>query len=140
MTPKPLAWTDRALDDLEQIAADDPVAAEQWVEGLLAVAQCAAELPTSGRSSKAELVATGVFAVNFMCCPCAVRSRRVSALERMWVGSSRPTHAPWRAAFARIAAARKDVSPSPYSSMFRANRWSASYMSASPRCIMCAHG
>lgn len=72
MTSKPLAWTDRALDDLEQIVADDPVAAEQWVEGLLAVAQCAAELPMSGWTSKAELVATGVFAVNFMCCPCAV--------------------------------------------------------------------
>jgi toxin ParE1/3/4 len=53
VTPKPLVWTDRALDDLEQIdayiAADDPIAAEQWVEGLLAAAQRAGELPMSGR-------------------------------------------------------------------------------------------
>ncbi|KIG19004.1 Death on curing protein, Doc toxin [Enhygromyxa salina] len=53
MTPKPLVWTDRALDDLEEIdayiAADDPIAAERWVEGLLAAAQRAGELPMSGR-------------------------------------------------------------------------------------------
>lgn len=53
MTPKPLVWTDRALDDLEEIdayiAADDPIAAERWVEGLLAGARRAGELPMSGR-------------------------------------------------------------------------------------------
>ena len=53
MTPKPLVWTDRALFDLEEIdayiAADDPIAAERWVESLLAAAQRAGELPMSGR-------------------------------------------------------------------------------------------
>jgi toxin ParE1/3/4 len=53
VTSKPLVWTDRAIADLEQIgeyiALDDPVAAERWVEVLLAVAQRASELPFSGR-------------------------------------------------------------------------------------------
>jgi plasmid stabilization system protein ParE len=53
VTPKALVWTDRALDDLEEIdayiAADDPIAAERWVEGLLIAAQRAGELPMSGR-------------------------------------------------------------------------------------------
>lgn len=53
MTPKPLVWTDRATADLEEIgeyiALDDPVAAERWVELLLATAQRAGELPFSGR-------------------------------------------------------------------------------------------
>lgn len=53
MTSKPLVWTDRALGDLEEIdayiAVDDPIAAERWVEGLLAAAQRAGELPMSGR-------------------------------------------------------------------------------------------
>jgi toxin ParE1/3/4 len=51
--PKPLIWTDRALRDLEEIdayiAVDDPIAAERWVQGLLAAAQRAGELPMSGR-------------------------------------------------------------------------------------------
>ncbi|MCA9686037.1 MAG: type II toxin-antitoxin system RelE/ParE family toxin [Myxococcales bacterium] len=53
MISKPLVWTDRALEDLEEIdayiAADDPIAAEQWVEGLLVTARRAGELPMSGR-------------------------------------------------------------------------------------------
>ncbi len=53
MISKPLVWTDRALSDLEDIdayiAADDPIAAERWVEGLMETAQRAAELPMSGR-------------------------------------------------------------------------------------------
>lgn len=53
MNPKPLVWTDRATTDLEEIgqyiALDDPVAAERWVEVLLATAQRAGELPFSGR-------------------------------------------------------------------------------------------
>jgi plasmid stabilization system protein ParE len=53
VTPKPLVWTDRATADLEEIgqyiALDDPVAAERWVEVLLATAQRAGELPFSGR-------------------------------------------------------------------------------------------
>jgi toxin ParE1/3/4 len=46
-----LIWSDRALRDLQAIdtyiAADDPVAAERWVDKLLAAAQRTAVLPHS---------------------------------------------------------------------------------------------
>lgn len=48
-----LRWTKRAVEDLEQIAEyiarDKPRAAERWVEQLIAVAERAAALPSSGR-------------------------------------------------------------------------------------------
>lgn len=48
-----LIWSDRALRDLQAIdayiAADDPVAAERWVDKLIAAAQRAAVLPNSGQ-------------------------------------------------------------------------------------------
>jgi toxin ParE1/3/4 len=51
--PLPLVWTDRALNDLEDIgdyiAADDPVAAERWVGELMRAAEQAASAPLSGR-------------------------------------------------------------------------------------------
>ncbi len=53
MTPKRLTWTTRASDDLDAIdayiAEDNPIAAERWIEELLATAQRAAEMPLSGR-------------------------------------------------------------------------------------------
>jgi toxin ParE1/3/4 len=46
-------WTDRALNDLEDIgdfiAADSPAAAERWVGGLMSAAEQAALAPLSGR-------------------------------------------------------------------------------------------
>lgn len=48
-----VAWTERAVADLraidDYIAADNPVAAEQWVGRLIAKAEEAARGPTSGR-------------------------------------------------------------------------------------------
>lgn len=59
MTPRrrsrarPVVWTDRALLDLEAIgdfiAADNPRAAERWVEALMATAERAAAMPMAGR-------------------------------------------------------------------------------------------
>ena len=49
-----LVWSDRALRDLQAIdayiAADDPIAAERWIDKLLAAAQRAAVLPHSGQA------------------------------------------------------------------------------------------
>jgi plasmid stabilization system protein ParE len=49
-----LIWSDRALRDLEAIdaciSADDPIAAERWVDKLLAAVQRVAVLPQSGRA------------------------------------------------------------------------------------------
>jgi addiction module RelE/StbE family toxin len=51
-TQRKLVWTDRALRDLRAIdayiAADDPAAAERWVDKLIAAAQRAARFPYSG--------------------------------------------------------------------------------------------
>ena len=48
-----VAWTDRALSDLETIgdfiAADNPAAAERWVGMLMATAERAAGAPMAGR-------------------------------------------------------------------------------------------
>ena len=48
-----VAWTERAIADLraidDYIAADNPVAAEQWVGKLIAKAEEAARLPMAGR-------------------------------------------------------------------------------------------
>ena len=48
-----LTWSSRAESDLEAIgdylAADDPVAAERWVNKLLATARAAADVPMAGR-------------------------------------------------------------------------------------------
>lgn len=49
-------WTDRALRDLtridDYIAADDPQAADRWVDKLLAAAERAARVPMAGRIVK----------------------------------------------------------------------------------------
>jgi toxin ParE1/3/4 len=51
-----LVWTDRALRDLiridDYIAADDPKAADRWVDKPIAAAERAARVPTSGRIVK----------------------------------------------------------------------------------------
>jgi len=48
-----VAWTDRAVSDLEAIgdfiADDNPVAAERWVRVLIAAAEGAAAMPMAGR-------------------------------------------------------------------------------------------
>jgi toxin ParE1/3/4 len=48
-----VVWTDRALRDLAQIddyiAADDPRAAERWIDKLVAAAERAGRLPGAGR-------------------------------------------------------------------------------------------
>ncbi|PRP93302.1 hypothetical protein ENSA5_43240 [Enhygromyxa salina] len=53
MTGRPLSWTERSAEDLEEIdayiVADDPIAAERGVRMLAAAAQRASELPFSGR-------------------------------------------------------------------------------------------
>ena len=53
MRDRPLIWTERSAEDLEEIdayiAADDPIAAERWIRALVATAQRASELPFSGR-------------------------------------------------------------------------------------------
>lgn len=53
MTPRPLIWTERSAEDLEEIdayiAADDPEAAERWIRTLVDAARRASELPFSGR-------------------------------------------------------------------------------------------
>lgn len=53
MRPRPLIWTERSAQDLEEIeayiAADDPIAAERWVRTLIGAATRAGELPLSGR-------------------------------------------------------------------------------------------
>ncbi len=50
--PVSVVWTDRALNDLlaieEYIAADDPVAAARWAEGLADKAMSAARAPLGG--------------------------------------------------------------------------------------------
>lgn len=53
-----LFWSDRALRDLAAIdayiAADDPIAAERWINKILAAAQRAAVLPNSGQAVREE--------------------------------------------------------------------------------------
>jgi plasmid stabilization system protein ParE len=48
-----LIWSDRAKRDLQAIdayiSADDPIAADRWIDKLLAAAQRAAVLPHSGQ-------------------------------------------------------------------------------------------
>lgn len=51
--PLPIFWTERAIDDLEAIGAyianDNPIAAERWVEEIIAAVEVIADLPLSGR-------------------------------------------------------------------------------------------
>jgi len=53
-TKRELIWSDRALRDLNgidaYIADDDPVAAERWVDKLVAAAERAVVLPNSGQA------------------------------------------------------------------------------------------
>jgi plasmid stabilization system protein ParE len=48
-----VVWTDSALRDLERIdsyiAADNPLAAEKWIQKLIAAGQAAAMAPMAGR-------------------------------------------------------------------------------------------